>query len=233
MPDTAPSAAAPLIVIDLQTGMFDGRFDPPIHDADVIAERARALIGWARKAGRKVAFIRHDGPAGDPLAPGASGWPVWPQLGQAADEPTFGKTVGNAFSNAALAEWVAGQGAEDVLLIGATRGMLGVGIGLLAAGKLMESQRRAVGTALLLVGAVTTIPLAMRVFGNQTTIALAGSQGHFELNVYKPVLAYAMLQSTKPQSIGIGLNDSPAGLAAWIARMMGVKSVVLGGYFLS
>ncbi|TIV51551.1 MAG: cysteine hydrolase, partial [Mesorhizobium sp.] len=24
MPDTAPSAAAPLIVIDLQTGMFDG-----------------------------------------------------------------------------------------------------------------------------------------------------------------------------------------------------------------
>ncbi|WP_192247427.1 isochorismatase family protein [Mesorhizobium silamurunense] len=119
MPDTAPSAAAPLIVIDLQTGMFDGRFDPPIHDADAIAVRARALIDWARKSGRKVAFIRHDGPAGDPLAPGASGWPVWPLLGQAADEPTFGKTVGNAFSNAALAEWVAGQGAEDVVLIGA------------------------------------------------------------------------------------------------------------------
>src|SRR5205807_10201698 len=36
-----------------------------------------------------------------------------------------------------------------------------------------------------------------RVFGNQTTIALAGSQGHFELNVYKPVLAYAMLQSVR------------------------------------
>src|SRR5581483_1583074 len=34
-----------------------------------------------------------------------------------------------------------------------------------------------------------------QVFGNQTTISVAGSQGHFELNVYKPVLAYAMLQS--------------------------------------
>jgi fumarate hydratase class II len=34
-----------------------------------------------------------------------------------------------------------------------------------------------------------------RVFGNQTTIEMAGSQGHFELNVYKPVLAYCMLQS--------------------------------------
>jgi fumarate hydratase class II len=36
-----------------------------------------------------------------------------------------------------------------------------------------------------------------QVFGNQTTISTAGSQGHFELNVYKPVLAYAMLQSIR------------------------------------
>ena len=36
-----------------------------------------------------------------------------------------------------------------------------------------------------------------RVFGNQTTIMVAGSHGHFELNVYKPVLAYCMLQSIR------------------------------------
>src|SRR5215216_4777734 len=36
-----------------------------------------------------------------------------------------------------------------------------------------------------------------QVFGNQTTISVAGSQGHFELNVYKPVMAYAMLQSIR------------------------------------
>jgi fumarate hydratase class II len=36
-----------------------------------------------------------------------------------------------------------------------------------------------------------------QVFGNQTTIAVAASQGHFELNVYKPVIAYAMLQSVR------------------------------------
>jgi fumarate hydratase, class II len=34
-----------------------------------------------------------------------------------------------------------------------------------------------------------------QVFGNQTAITVAGSQGHFELNVYKPVLAYCMIQS--------------------------------------
>jgi fumarate hydratase class II len=34
-----------------------------------------------------------------------------------------------------------------------------------------------------------------QIFGNHTTITVAGSQGHFELNVYKPVLAHSMLQS--------------------------------------
>jgi fumarate hydratase class II len=33
------------------------------------------------------------------------------------------------------------------------------------------------------------------VFGNETAITVAGSQGHFELNVYKPVLAYCMMNS--------------------------------------
>jgi fumarate hydratase class II len=34
-----------------------------------------------------------------------------------------------------------------------------------------------------------------QVFGNHTTITVAGSQGHFELNVYKPVLVYGMMSS--------------------------------------
>jgi fumarate hydratase class II len=39
-----------------------------------------------------------------------------------------------------------------------------------------------------------------QVFGNHTTITIAGSQGHFELNVYKPVLAYCMMQSIQLMS---------------------------------
>ena len=35
------------------------------------------------------------------------------------------------------------------------------------------------------------------IFGNQTTMTVAGSQGHLELNVYKPVLAHCMLQSIR------------------------------------
>jgi fumarate hydratase class II len=36
-----------------------------------------------------------------------------------------------------------------------------------------------------------------QIFGNQTTLTTAGSQGHFELNVYKPVMAYGMLTSIR------------------------------------
>jgi fumarate hydratase, class II len=36
-----------------------------------------------------------------------------------------------------------------------------------------------------------------RVFGNDTTVTVAASQGHFELNVFKPVIAYSVLQSIR------------------------------------
>jgi fumarate hydratase class II len=35
------------------------------------------------------------------------------------------------------------------------------------------------------------------VFGNQATVTFAGSQGHLELNVFKPVIADAILQSVR------------------------------------
>ena len=39
--------------------------------------------------------------------------------------------------------------------------------------------------------------VCVRVFGNHAAMTVAASQGHFELNVYKPVLAYCMLQSIR------------------------------------
>jgi hypothetical protein len=51
----------------------------------------------------------------------------------------------------------------EIALIAGTRAALGVGIGLLISGRLSRDQRRAAGVALTLVGAITTIPLAMQV----------------------------------------------------------------------
>lgn len=37
--------------------------------------------------------------------------------------------------------------------------------------------------------------VACQVFGNQTSVTFAASQGHFELNAFKPVIGYNVLQS--------------------------------------
>ncbi|MFP4585621.1 MAG: class II fumarate hydratase, partial [Desulfococcaceae bacterium] len=39
--------------------------------------------------------------------------------------------------------------------------------------------------------------VAARVLGNDATVAFAGSQGNFELNVFKPVILYSLLQSIR------------------------------------
>ena len=39
--------------------------------------------------------------------------------------------------------------------------------------------------------------VCVQVFGNQAAITFAGSQGHFELNVFNPVMAYNFLQSVQ------------------------------------
>jgi len=37
--------------------------------------------------------------------------------------------------------------------------------------------------------------VCVQIFGNHTSLSFADSQGHFELNVYNPVMAYNFLQS--------------------------------------
>lgn len=39
--------------------------------------------------------------------------------------------------------------------------------------------------------------ICAQIFGNHATLTFADSQGHFELNVYRPVMAYAFLQSVR------------------------------------
>ena len=39
--------------------------------------------------------------------------------------------------------------------------------------------------------------VATEVFGHETTVTVASSQGHFELNVFKPVIANAVLSSIR------------------------------------
>ena len=55
----------------------------------------------------------------------------------------------------------------ELALLAGTRAALGAGVALLLGEKLKPERRSAVGWTLLLVGLLTTIPLALEVFGKR------------------------------------------------------------------
>jgi fumarate hydratase, class II len=71
--------------------------------------------------------------------------------------------------------------------------------------------------------------LAAQVFGNDVAIGVAGASGNFELNVAKPVIAYAFLQSCRLLADGArsfdrycaaGIDADPARIADLVARSL-------------
>jgi hypothetical protein len=58
----------------------------------------------------------------------------------------------------------------EIMLLAGTRAALGAGIGLLLSSRLNNDQRKAAGWALVLVGGLTTIPLAMDVLSKKSPI---------------------------------------------------------------
>lgn len=55
----------------------------------------------------------------------------------------------------------------EVGLIAGTRAMLGAGAGLLLADRLNDDQRKKIGWTLLIIGAISTIPLVIDVLGKR------------------------------------------------------------------
>jgi len=66
--------------------------------------------------------------------------------------------------------------------------------------------------------------IAVQVIGNDTTIALAGASGNFELNVYKPVIIYNLLQSIRL------LADGCAGFGANCVAGIRANEAVTAGH---
>ena len=59
----------------------------------------------------------------------------------------------------------------ELALLAGTRGMLGAGVGLLLADRLSEDQRKGIGWALMAIGVLTTVPLAMIVFSRRRRLS--------------------------------------------------------------
>ncbi len=68
-----------------------------------------------------------------------------------------------------------------------------------------------------------------QVMGNHTTVTIAGSQGHFELNVFKPVMIYNVLQSIRLMADGaisftdncvVGIQPNEENISALMQRSL-------------
>ncbi|OQS07462.1 isochorismatase hydrolase [Thraustotheca clavata] len=108
-----------ILVIDVQTTMFDGLDCPPIHNASTLVSNIKSVMEYARKASIPIAFIQHHEDEGS-FKQGSPGWEVLDALGQdTATEPTFSKTVPNAFSNPQLSHWLDAANISSLILVGA------------------------------------------------------------------------------------------------------------------
>jgi CBS domain-containing protein len=65
----------------------------------------------------------------------------------------------------------------ELILVAGTRAALGVGVGLLLKDKLNKDQRRGAGVALVVLGGLSTIPLALEILGEKNHQREAGNDG--------------------------------------------------------
>ena len=65
----------------------------------------------------------------------------------------------------------------ELLLVAGTRAALGLGVGLLLKDKLNRDQRRGAGVALVILGGLSTIPLALEILGDKEHQRKAGNNG--------------------------------------------------------
>jgi nicotinamidase-related amidase len=112
-------AAAALLIIDLQTGMFNGARIAPIHDGDALLSRVAALLAAARRSGVKVIYVRHGSPAGQLLEPHTANWEIHPAIAPGAEDVIVDKRTPDSFHETSLARELAAIGANRLIIAGA------------------------------------------------------------------------------------------------------------------
>jgi nicotinamidase-related amidase len=106
-----------LVVIDVQQGMFADPESPP-HDGAAVVERIRALIAEARRQGKPVFFVQHDGGAGDVLAHDAPGFVYHPALAPQPGDRVSVKRHCNAFQETDLDAQLEAAGVRHLTVCG-------------------------------------------------------------------------------------------------------------------
>jgi nicotinamidase-related amidase len=109
---------ATLLLIDLQTGAFDGVRCPVIDQPERLLANASALLAAARAAGAPVVHVQHlEDQPGAPFEPGTPQVELHPRVAPQTGEPVVQKRQCNAFADTALAEVLAAAGGGRTLVV--------------------------------------------------------------------------------------------------------------------
>ncbi|KAI9348116.1 isochorismatase hydrolase [Obelidium mucronatum] len=106
-----------LLVVDLQTAMFDGLCFPPIHNAKELIVATQRVLGRARSQGVPVVFIRHNSES--PFTSGEKGWTVLDVFNVKSSEAIVDKTESDSFAGTVLADKLAELNVTNLVIVGA------------------------------------------------------------------------------------------------------------------
>jgi nicotinamidase-related amidase len=108
-----------LLVIDLQTAVFEDPAVPPVFDAVTLLENARTLVDAARSGGIPVVYVQHCGRAGDEFEEGRPGWYIYEPIAPRPGEPVVRKHKPDAFEGTQLQEVLESLSVRSLVITGA------------------------------------------------------------------------------------------------------------------
>ena len=108
------SADTALLVIDVQSGLMEEVYQP-----DELLDTVKGLLERARSSDTPVVYVQHDGPVGDSLEAGTSGWQIHPRIAPREGETVVRKQSPDAFHATSLQAELARRNIKRLVIVGA------------------------------------------------------------------------------------------------------------------
>ena len=112
------SSTLALLVIDVQTGAFDGQRCPPIAEADQLLSTTQGLIAAARAASASVIHVQHGDDAGQVFEEGSAQWHIHASVAPTPGELVIRKRESSAFAGTALEAELRQRGVTTLAVCG-------------------------------------------------------------------------------------------------------------------
>ena len=106
-----------LLIIDMQTGLYDGPQKPFARER--VLATINQLIHRARNANAPIFVARHTGPEGSPIAAGSPLWQLWHGLDvDESRDHLFNKTRPSCFLRTDLAQQLNAAQVNELVIVG-------------------------------------------------------------------------------------------------------------------